>query len=64
MHIYGVKKHGTDEFICRAAMEKQTERTDLLTGQGERGESELYGKSKRETYISICKVDSQWEFAV
>ena len=45
-------------------MEKQTERTDLLTGQGERGESELYGKSKRETYISICKVDSQWEFAV
>ena len=44
-------------------MEKQTERTDLLTGQGEKGESELYGKSKRETYISICKVDSQWECA-
>ena len=24
----------------------------------------MYGKSKMETYITICKVDSQWEFAV
>ena len=24
MHIYGIKKDGTDEFICRAAMETQT----------------------------------------
>ena len=24
MHIYGIKKHGTEEFIYRAAMEKQT----------------------------------------
>ena len=24
MHIYGTQKDGTDEFICRAAMEKQT----------------------------------------
>ena len=23
-HIYGIYKDGTDEFICRAAMEKQT----------------------------------------
>ena len=23
-HIYGIKKDGTDEFICRATMEKQT----------------------------------------
>ena len=23
-HIYGVYKDGTDEFICKAAMEKQT----------------------------------------
>ena len=23
-HIYGIQKDGTDEFICRAAMEKQT----------------------------------------
>ena len=24
----------------------------------------MYGKSDMETYISICKIDSQWEFAV
>ena len=33
-------------------------------GHGERGgESEMYGKSNMETYITICKIDSQWEFA-
>ena len=31
----------------------------------ERGrEGEMYGKSNMETYIIICKIDSQWEFAV
>ena len=24
----------------------------------------MYGKSDMETYITICKTDSQWEFAV
>ena len=24
----------------------------------------MYGKSDMETYITICKIDSQWEFAV
>ena len=34
-------------------------------GQGERaGEGEMYGGSNMETYITICKIDSQWEFAV
>ena len=34
-------------------------------GHGERGgEGEMYGKSNMETYITICKTDSQWEFAV
>ena len=28
------------------------------------GEGEMYGKSNMETYITICKVDSQGEFAV
>ena len=32
---------------------------------GERGgEGEMYGKSNLETYITICKIDSQQEFAV
>ena len=24
----------------------------------------MYGESNIETYIAICKIDSQWEFAV
>ena len=32
---------------------------------GERGgESEMYGKSNMETYITICKIYSQWGFAI
>ena len=27
-------------------------------------EGEMYGRSNMETYITICKIDSQWEFAV
>ena len=34
-------------------------------GHGERGgEGEMYGKSNMETYITICKIDGQREFAV
>ena len=43
-------------------MEKHREQT---YGHGERGgEGELYGESNMVTYITICKIDSQWEFAV
>ena len=39
--------------------------TENRYGHGERGgEGEMYGKSNMETYITICKIDSQWEFAV
>ena len=24
----------------------------------------MYGKSNMETYITMCKIDSQWEFSV
>ena len=37
-HIYGIQKNGTEEFIYRATMEKQTESTDLWTwGEGRKG---------------------------
>ena len=42
-------------------MEKQ--RIDLWT-QERGGEGEMCGKSNMETYITICKIDSQQEFAV
>jgi len=44
-------------------MEKQTWRLDLWTWGGG-GEGGMYGKSNMETYITICKIDSQREFAV
>ena len=31
---------------------------------GEEGEREMYGESNMEIYNTICKIDSQWEFAV
>ena len=56
------RKNGTEDFLYRAAMEKQTQ-IDLQTwAEGTRGE--MYGKINMETYITICKIDSQWEFAV
>ena len=33
-------------------------------GHGERGGEGECGKSNMETDITICKIDSQWEFAV
>ena len=62
-HIYGIQKNGTKELIYRAAVEKQTQRIDLWIWE-RRGEGEMYGKSNMETYITICKIDSQWEFAI
>ena len=32
--------------------------------RGEEGEGEMYGKSNIETYNTICKIYSQWEFSV
>ena len=41
---------------------RHKEQTD---GHGERGgEGEMYERSNMDTYITICKIDSQWELAV
>ena len=38
---------------------------EYTRGHGERGgEGEMYGESNTETYITICKIGSQREFAV
>ena len=38
MHIYGIQKNGTEEFIYKATMEKQTQRIDIWTwGEERRG---------------------------
>ena len=50
-HIYGIQKDSADEPICSAAMEMQTQRTDLWTwGQGKEGEGGTNGESNMETY--------------
>ena len=43
-HIYEIQKDGTDEPICRAAMEMQTQRTDFWTQQ----RKERVGRIERE----------------
>ena len=53
-----------DEIICRTAMDRtQTEQT-CGHGESKEGESGMDGESNMETYTTVYKVDSQWEFAV
>jgi len=49
MHIYAIYKNGTNESICRAGTQMQTQRTDLCTQQGKF----VLGRTKRRalTYI-------------
>ena len=38
---------------------------EMTYGNGDRGrEGDMYGKSNMETFITVCKIDTQWEFAV
>ena len=62
-HMHGIQKNGIEKIIFMAAMENQTQRIDLWTWGGG-GEGEMYGKSNMEIYITVCKTDSQWEFAI
>ena len=40
-------------------------RTDLWTQQGgKEREGEMYGESNMKIYNTMCKIDSQWEFAI
>ena len=65
IHIYGIWKDGTDKPICRAAMEIQTQRTDLWTQGGirRRGWDEQR-EQHGNIYTTIYEIDSQWEFAL
>ena len=58
MHIYGIQKDGTDEFVFRASTEKQTQKNRPKDpGGGEEGEGEMYGETNMEIYKTICKID-------
>ena len=44
---------------------RHRQKTDLWTQLVEQeGEGGMYGESNMETYITICKIDNQWEFAL
>ena len=43
MPIYGIQKNGTDEPICRAGIETQTQRMDLWTQMGDGEDGMNYG---------------------
>ena len=58
MHIYRIQKNGTEEFILQGNNgETGIENRLMDTERG--GEGEMYGKSNKETYISIFKIESQ-----
>ena len=41
MHMYGIQKNGTDEYISREGIEKQTQRTDFGHSEGRRSWDKL-----------------------
>ena len=57
--------HDWSDLAAAAAIKTQTQKPDFWTwGWQEEGEGGIYGDSNMESYITICKTHSQWEFAV
>ena len=44
--------------------ETDTENRPMGMGGGEKREGEMYGESNMEIYNTICKIDSQLEYAI
>ena len=40
------------------------ENRPMDTAEREEGKSEMYGENNMEIYSTICKIASQWEFAI
>ena len=51
-------------YNCRLKTSLGIENRIMDTVRGEEGEGGVYGRSNMKTYITICKMDSQWYFAV
>ena len=63
MHIYRIWKNGTENLFT--GQQWRNRHREQTYEHGERGGGgKIYGKSNPETCITICKIDSQWEFAV
>ena len=53
-HIYRIQKDGTDESICKAAMEMQTQQTDFWPWRRRRRDE--LREQQRNISITICKI--------
>ena len=62
--VHGVAKSQTRLRDFTHSIENQTENRPMDMRGGEKREGKMYGKSNMETYNTICKTDSQWDFAV
>ena len=51
-------------YLQGSSGETDIENILMDTGGGEAGEGGMYAESNMETYITMCKIDSQQEFAV
>ena len=49
-------------FLGQQWRNRHREQTNGLRERG--GMGEMYGERIMQTYITICKIDNQWEFAV
>ena len=59
MHIHRIQKNGTNNLFT--GQQWRNRPREQTYGHGESGgEGEMQGKSNMETYITICKVDSQF----
>ena len=63
MHLYRIYKMVLKNLFTGHQWRNRHKEQTYGHGDGG-GEGEMYGKSNRETYTTICKIDSQWEFTV
>ena len=53
MHRYGIQKDGADEPVCRAAMETQTQRTDVWTQRGQESMGRMERVAWKRVYYHV-----------
>ena len=64
IHIYGIRKMVLMNLF--AGQQRRSRHREQTYGHrgGEEREGKMCGETNMETYNTICKIDSQWEFAV
>ena len=60
-HVWNLEECYQRNYLQGSNRDRYREQIDEH-GEGEEGECGLYGESNMETYITMCKIDSQWEF--